>query len=386
MQWAETLTDLTKSFNWSDELKKKLAETPMESLEDFRFYWTAEPEITAWFTTHVGKFQNDTLQMARLKRAWVAIRKQGELRDADKSQSQVVDMDEMLDADTLHERKMAFWVRYRLQFPAEITPSDQLISRCSREMEKVLLMVFNIWLVRNLMYQVTSTRKKHKVGDHLWTDVDPEEEEAHQQGISEYLSKLHTYLLALAIAGIGAAPGAPAASSETLGADTTHYVKVPLDVVLAYYYRSARVADLWPHGERLGRIQRLCCEERAEWVTLFRAGRLTLGQVIRQVMQKRDAHWVGPLHITRTLPVSLKPAASRTSGTDAPTSGGQESPPGKLQLTMKDGTKLCQAFNSGKGCKNNRCRIEHRCGRLLKNGTVCGSRQHGFSTCPAKKA
>ena len=357
----------------------------MESSEDFRFHWVVVPKITSWFTTHVGKIPHDTLQMARLKRAWVAIRKQGELRDADKSQSQVIDMDEMLDADTLHERKVAFWGRYRLQFPAEITPSDQLISRCSREMDKVLLMVFNIWLVRNLMYQVTSTRKKHKVGDHLWTDVDPEEEAAHQQGISEYLSRLHTYLLALAIAGIGAAPGAPSASSETLGADTTQYVKVPLDIVLAYYYRSARVADLWPHEERLERIQRLCCEERAEWVTLFRAGRLTLGQVIKQVMQKRDAHWVGPMQIVRTLPVSLRPAAPKTSSTDAATSGGQEAPPRKLQLTMKDGTRLCQGFNSAKGCKAKQCKIEHRCGTLLRNGTVCGSRQHGFSACPAKK-
>ena len=136
-------------------------------------------------------------------------------------------------------------------------------------MDTNLLMVFNIWLVRNTMYQVTSTREKHTVGEHLWTDVDPEEEAAHQQGISEYLSKLHAYLPAWAIAVIGAAPGAPPASTQTLGADTTQYVKDQLDVVLTYYYRSARVADLCPHEERLGRTQRLCCEERTEWVPPF---------------------------------------------------------------------------------------------------------------------
>ena len=74
-----------QSIHWCDDLQKKLAETPVESSEDFRFHWVVVPKITSWFTTHVGDIQHVTWQTARLRRAWVAIRRQGELQDAKKS-------------------------------------------------------------------------------------------------------------------------------------------------------------------------------------------------------------------------------------------------------------------------------------------------------------
>ena len=87
-----------------------------------------------------------------------------------------------------------------MRYPAQIMPCDQIISRCFREVDRRLLTVHDIWKVRSLKHQVTTSRKRKQVGDGLYTF----EEEAYADPahtVSAYLAKLHTYLLALAITG-----------------------------------------------------------------------------------------------------------------------------------------------------------------------------------------
>ena len=114
--------------------------------------------------------------------------------------SQEADLDDMLDDKALVDAKNAFWKRHKLRFPPEIMPADSLVSRCSREMSKRMLMVFNVHSAKNLKYQVTTSRKRKHLAADLYTEQDEVVEDA--RDTREYLDKLMTYMLALAVAGI----------------------------------------------------------------------------------------------------------------------------------------------------------------------------------------
>ena len=154
-------------------------------------------------------------------------------------------------------------------------PSDTLVSRCYRELDKRLLYAFNVWTVKNLMCQVTATRKKKKVG----TDLYVYEEEPEVSPAGHYTDWLHTYLLALAVAGASKAPDAPS-QTKTFGCDPTKYVSVPWDVLEAYYFRAVRASRHLPEDMRASWAEKLDTAERAMWVSEFREGTRTLGQVV----------------------------------------------------------------------------------------------------------
>ena len=166
-------------------------------------------------------------------------------------------------------------------------PADSLVSRCSREMSKRMLMVYNVNGVENLMHQITSSKKRKKLG----TDFFTEQEEAIDDSLdaSQYLDRLHTYLLALALAGAGAITSTEPVSETSIGAVTTLSVLVPLDIVMAYFWRAKRTCQTLPVVTRLRWLERQDVAESTQWVAAFRDSEDTLGTVIRQTMSLRDA-------------------------------------------------------------------------------------------------
>ncbi|CAJ1359412.1 unnamed protein product, partial [Effrenium voratum] len=180
----------------------------------------------------------------------------------------------------------AFWVRYKLKFPTEVYPSDAAVSRASREMSKRLLCVTAVWKVKTLQWQLGTSSKKRKLGEGLWTEEPDDEQPGH-------LDRLFTLLLAYALGGVKALDNAPPAKEEdVLGADTSKFVYVPLDVVMRYHARARRTSASLPYASRLAWLQQRDTEERADWVSRFRESNLTLGQVIKATYEARDAHWV----------------------------------------------------------------------------------------------
>ena len=140
--------------------------------------------------------------------------------------------------------------------------------------------------------ELTSSSKKRKLADTLFVEEDADEDTVARDW-EGYLDKLYTLLVAYALAGTGRVSGAPEAAREAvLGADSTSFVQVPLDVLLAYYYRARRVLQSLPHHKRLGWLQAQDLAERTEWVTKFRESTKTLGKVVMEVFEARDPHWV----------------------------------------------------------------------------------------------
>ena len=127
-------------------------------------------------------------------------------------------------------------------------------------------------------------------------------------------------MVAYVLAGTGAVAGAPArAEEDQLGADSTKFVEVPLDILFKYHARAKRaVAGLHP-TKRLGWLQARDQEERAEWVSRYRESTLSLGIIVKETYEARDAHWVCPSGVE-----VIPPTPSVTAGSHKP--GGRPLP------------------------------------------------------------
>ena len=122
---------------------------------------TLEPEDThhgqQYDAVRPGYASQATIQISRVRRAWKATRRIGSRRDNCNIVSSVKPTD-LIKKETLREVKMQFWERYRTKYPMEVSPSDQLLSRCYREMEERLLTVYDIRRVKTLSYRVATTK------------------------------------------------------------------------------------------------------------------------------------------------------------------------------------------------------------------------------------
>ena len=174
----------------------------------------------------------------------------------------------------------------------EVNPSDQLLSRCYREMDKRLLAVYDISKVETPLHQVMFTKKRKQVATDLYTFEDETEVTQVGHGVEKYLATLHTYLLALAIARSNKVQTAPA--EEVFGSDAAKFVKVPWEVMQAYHFRASRAAMSVPEASRLAWLEQRDMAERAVWVSQFREGDESLGQVVQSVMEKRNLIGIHP--------------------------------------------------------------------------------------------
>ena len=88
-----------------------------------------------------------------------------------------------------------------------------------------LLTVWDLWKTKSLKHQVFSDKKRKKMAENLFTEEYANEAVPHSARTPEaYLAVLHTYLLALSIAGTFAVDGAP--QTENYGDDPVKYVCV----------------------------------------------------------------------------------------------------------------------------------------------------------------
>ena len=70
------------------------------------------------------------IQIARVRRAWAAVRHNGLREERRNTTSSVAELDDLLEEGFLREVKVQFWNRDPAKYPVEVGPSDQLLSRC----------------------------------------------------------------------------------------------------------------------------------------------------------------------------------------------------------------------------------------------------------------
>ncbi|CAE7218895.1 FCPB [Symbiodinium sp. CCMP2592] len=334
-----SMDSLQMNFGLDAKVVAEVLGTGIRHLEEFHFLFENEAAIGTW-VGKLGLGDATMLQTARLRRAWKATCTYYTQAEQDRSKVALADLDSILADSELRTLKEAFWIRYKLRFPAEVQPSDATVSRISRELSKRMLCIYDVWRVRSLQSQLGTSQKRRKLADGLYTD-EPEVDEVVARDVDTYLHKLHTLMIAYAHNGVQVIAGVDPAGEKTLGANSCQFVEVPLDCVLAYYYRARKAAMQVAPAQRLSWLQHRDAEERAEWVSRFREGTRTLGAVIKEV----------------------KPTAR----------------------VMKDGTKLCGDYQKGSckhapPCPNG----AHRCAVVLRAERVCGAPNHGAAKCKAK--
>jgi len=330
------------------------------------------------------------------------------------------DLDDLLADVKLAELQTNHWVRNHASFPTGRMPSDAVISRLHREITKRQLSVYDLWGVRNRHHQITTSNKKERLGANLWTEVlDNGPNVPHT--VEKYLSQMHTYLLALSLAGASRICGD--GTAETRETDPATVMEVPYDTVMQYYFRACDYSQEVAYDQRLAWLRRVDTEERSVWVKTFRETGAHLGAVIRDTFNARAIFWQPPMVLAtprvdrggnrpwesgpgnkgggRTdsfaARVNTKQKKNRGKGNKGKDSKGK----GKGQLpafevsnalvntssALKDGTPLCADFNAGKckgkgkGCKNGK----HACSNAKGgNGRACGG-PHPATTCPQRR-
>ena len=312
-----TFTALSADFRFDDKVRGLFLKGPMNSLADFRDYFTDEKEIAA-FVAEGGSSEEpeQRLRISRVRQAWTAVRQHSSHSDNCSTTPSASCLDNLLDDATLRQVKVQFWKRHKSSYPAEVFPSDQLLSRCYNEMDRRLLTVYDIDKVDSLLHQVMTAkpgrRPETHSRKHISTHMEPDADlctikeslkrywrrgqwKGHQPGNNEvdrYLARLYSYLLALAIAGSSKIHGAP--TDEALGTDSTKFVNVPWDVLQAYYFRAHQSVMRLPEASRLAWIKETDVAERAVWVSQFRSSSESLGRVLQSIMRRRGAHWEVP--------------------------------------------------------------------------------------------
>ena len=161
------------------------------------------------------------------------------------------DLDGLLNEKELNDLRDAFHRRHKLSFGAQVEPSDQLVSRIYKEIERRMCQVHDVFRTKTLTHTFMSSRKKRRIADGvevLLPETEGELEEAPvKETISAYLALLFTLMLAYARAGCQPRGDAPA-NAENRGDQSADYVQVPLDTMLRYHGRAQnRAAWMSPH-------------------------------------------------------------------------------------------------------------------------------------------
>ena len=164
--WA-IFEKLAQDFSFDVKIADRLLDLKLESFNDFWFYVQDETEIEKAFVEGVPDLTNPRIQLARACFAWascVAEAKVGEVRKL-KEVDRQDDEEAVLPKEKLEELKTRFWNRYHLSLSPAEWPSDRLLSRLWKVLGKRNMEVEDLWVVRSLLFQKTTSTKKHKVGD-----------------------------------------------------------------------------------------------------------------------------------------------------------------------------------------------------------------------------
>ena len=365
---AATFRQLGVNFSIAEAVTDALVKARLQNLEEFRYFFESEDKVQPWLSK-LSLGEDANIQGARVRRAWAAVSFYFKQSEQDRSRISASDLDALLGDSELRDLKSAFWRRYKLRFPPEVHPADATISRVTRELTKRMLCVYNIWRVKSLQFQQATTQKKRKIADSLYVE-EAEEDEPASRDANSYLDKLWTLLLAYAMAGSASCATAPSVA-EGLGSNSVEYVEVPVDIIQQYFCRAKRSASL----------------VRSEWVARFRDSQKSLGRVIQEVYAMRDAHWSVPITTSGT------PSSKSTSDPVTPVKSeanrwtlGNPINGRQVAKILKDGTRLCQAFQHGQcKAKANCTNGQHRCGLVLRKERACGAPGHGAAACRGGK-
>ena len=253
------LTELADRFSYKEPITELILAKGLTTLAEFSHYCTDTADVVATFI----KRTNERLQGSRLKMAWTAVVGGEKAKETASIEGVALDRQELLPATGLANIKSVFFKRYHWMPPPEQQPSDKLLSKLSRALQKKSLEVMSVHTVKTLFNQRSSTSKRVKVAQNLWVGgVGEEEAAAPVDAWNTYADNLLVYLIGLSM--VGATPVAPAPTiAESLATDTINYAQFPWDLAWRYHARAVQCAEKYPEHSRLAVVSSLDLQERA---------------------------------------------------------------------------------------------------------------------------
>ena len=343
----------------------------VSSHDDFANLFCSEAEIGDIVKTF-DRVENKLLATTRLRKAWTSTKAALAAKEImAKSPSEEYDV---LPSAELESLQTIFHKRYKLAWPADIEPSDLLVSRITREIEKRGLSLISLDSVRTLAHYQQSSRKKISLGGevNLMLEEYSSEQATMTNNVSGILAALFTLLVAYARAGAKARDDVM--KEETRSDPSTMFVEAPLDVLLRYHSRAAKAAAMYRGPDLAAWLRGTDLEERRKWIEEMRTSKATLGEVAQKVYNNREIFWSPPTVATAHPPKEDSPSKRQKAEASSQSTGSAEA------TRLRSGDEICGAFNSRKGCQGN-CGKQHVCSRITRNGRACGMRNHCSLEC-----
>ena len=388
----------------------------LKTIEDFQSLFSKAEEVEP-LLSKVKDLECVPLQVSRVRQAWRGVCEAKELASSIKRKGdEQDDLDALLPTQQLDDLKDKFWNRHHIKWHPMLEPSDYWVSKCVKKLQKRLLSVDDIWSVRSLQHQAKTDRKRQKIpGTELEITSSETADVSVQRNVHSYLQCLFTYCVAWARAGCDLRNDAP--ETETRATESIRVVQVPLDVILSYHDRAYRQMNkLLVYFDDARALKWLIAkdeEDRSKWVEVFRHSDKSLGEIVKETMDQREASWILPerptypstvAERTRGGNVPIQPAGWSPQGASPPAKGGggrggkgsrnQQKRGGKDAThgtgsneppsveRRADGKPLCDAWNRGK-CTETPCPKGemHACNRRLRGGKACGMGNHTLYEC-----
>ena len=319
------------------------------------------------------KVNNKPLAVSRIRRAWASLKEARAVKANSRTAPEQSESTELLPQAEMESLSDKFHKRYHLAWLADVEPSDHIVSRIAKELERGTMSPTPIEAVRSLADFQQRRQKRIQLGgsvDLTLGDGDEDEKATASLTASTFLTSLFTLCIAYARAGCNDRPAREGRPPESRTTPSTDYVWVPMDVMFRYYSRAAKAASHFrgSGSDLIAWLKGIDCEERQRWVEEARTSKLSLGEIVAKAPAARDVFFTPPSQ-----------SASRATTTKE--TAQLASPKKRTSDTLRDGTAICSAFNTRRGCKESDCTAVHACNVVLKSGRACGMRNHSALNC-----
>jgi hypothetical protein len=313
------------------------------------------------------KFRQDGLVLSRLRQAWreAAARESGKEEQLRKG-VEAIDLDLPLDETVTASLYDTFTKHYKFTLSVARCPSDVLLGRVKREIDRGLFTVIPLKRVKDLAS--TYEGNSHRVINlgtarlDLGQRSDVEVSIASRRAFSHALTVL---MNAYAVAGCFKAPSGRGSSSQ--GPSPAEVLVAPWDTMVHYaeFVMDALEAHPGPEAEALGFIAKADSETRAHWVHLCRRPatqefpRLTLGEAVLQSYTDKASLWVVPVK-PQSAPKRPPPASQEQPNRQKRPNSQAPGKPKTQLIHHIDKQAVCKAWTDGRGCSGG-CNKAHVC-------------------------
>jgi hypothetical protein len=132
----ETFEAMAVQFDFDPRIAQAILDHGVTDLETFSWLFTKPEEVGPALVDQFKDVDKPLAQVAKVRRAWAACKAYVSSREASRSKAATEDLDEVLAGKDLAGIKNAFFRRYRMTYPPDLLPSDRLVSRLYREIQK----------------------------------------------------------------------------------------------------------------------------------------------------------------------------------------------------------------------------------------------------------